>query len=266
MKEITWNRPAGLEYWHMTDDLINNGGHLLIGGKTGSGKSVAINDYIWSITARRTPASAKFVLIDPKRVELRPWARTPFTWIYADEQRAIINALDSVIAEMERRYEEMGETRQRLYRGAEIWVIVDELGDLMTTCRKEFLPRMQRIAQLGRAAKVNMICGTQSPSRKTIPAELTLNFTHTLALNCRSAIESKQIVGVPGAEILPRYGYGLMNDPTNGLQTLEIPMTTDDEIMERIRVWTSPERKTEEKSGLANYIKVWKNNIVRRIG
>jgi S-DNA-T family DNA segregation ATPase FtsK/SpoIIIE len=250
MKQVTWSRPDGLEYWHITDDLIDKGGHLLIGGKTGSGKSVVINDYLYSLTARRTPASARFVLIDPKRVELKAWAATPFCWIYANEQSAIISALDAVIAEMEDRYRRMESSFQRLYSGSEIWVVVDELGDLMTTCRRDFLPRMQRIAQLGRAARINLICGTQSPSRKTIPAELTLNFTHQLALNCRSAIESKQIIGIAGAETLPRYGVGLMNDPTNGVRMLKIPMTSDNEIYERIRVWQDPARKHVQRTNL----------------
>lgn len=264
MKQIIWNRPDGLEYWRITDDLIDNGGHLLIGGITGSGKSVVINDYLYSLTARRTPANAKFVLIDPKRVELIEWADTPFCWIYANEPQPIIAALDAVIEEMMNRYAVMEERRQKMYTGSEIWVVVDELGDMMTTCKRDFLPRLQRIAQLGRAARVNLICGTQSPSRQTIPAALTLNFTHLLALRCRSAIESRQIVGVPGAETLPQYGVGMMLTPGKGVQMYRIPMTSEAEIAQRISVWTSPERMTIKKSGLANYIEMWKNKMVRR--
>lgn len=266
MKQIIWNRPDGLEYWHLTDDLIDNGGHLLIGGITGSGKSVVINDYLYSLTARRTPASARFVLIDPKHVELKKWAVTPFCWMYANEPQPIIAALDAVIDEMMNRYRQMENASQEMYTGSEIWVVVDELGDMMTTCKRDFLPRLQRIAQLGRAARVNLICGTQSPSRQTIPAALTLNFTHKLALRCCSAIESRQIVGLPGAEKLPQYGVGMMFTPGKGVHMYRIPMTEKADIAQRIAVWTSPERMTVKKSGLANYIEMWKNKIVRRIG
>ena len=249
MKQVSWSRPDGLAYWHLTDDLIDKGGHLLIGGITGSGKSVVINDYLYSLTAKRTPASAKFVLIDPKHVELKKWAMTPFCWLYANEPKPIINALDAVIAEMMNRYRQMENAFQEMYTGSEIWVVVDELGDMMTTCKKEFLPRLQRIAQLGRAAKVNLICGTQSPSRQTIPAALTLNFTHLLALRCRSAIESRQIVGVAGAEKLPQYGVGMMLTPGNAVNYYKIPMTSKEDIYERIRVWQDPARKSVESRG-----------------
>lgn len=246
MNQNTYAIPANLRYWKMCDDLIDGGGHLLVGGRTGSGKSVVINDYLYSITAKRTPRGARFVLIDPKKVELEAWRSAPFCWIYADEQDMIIKALDAVICEMENRYRQMKAARLRMFNGCEIWVVVDELGDMMTTNRKEFLPRMQRIAQLGRAARINLICGTQSPSRKTIPAELTLNFTHLLALNCRSAIESKQIVGIPGAEELPRHGVGIMQT-TMGVQYISIPMTSEEAIAERIRAWqqTIPARNQE---------------------
>lgn len=250
MKEITWNRPGNLVYWKMCEELLDNGGHMLIAGRTGSGKSVTINDYLYSITALRTPASARFVLIDPKRVELKPWSLTPFTWIYANEQRTIVNALDAVIAEMERRYKQMEKTFETLYRGCEIWVIIDELADLMTTCRREFLPRLQRVLNLGRAARINVIMGTQSPSRKTIPAEIQLNTTYALALSCKSAVESRQVLGVKGAEDLPRYGYGMMSSP-EGITTIKIPMTPKDEIFNRIKMWTEPERKTVTKKWFA---------------
>lgn len=254
MKQVTWSRPDGLEYWHITDDLIDNGGHLLIGGITGSGKSVVINDYLYSLTARRTPVSARFVLIDPKHVELKKWAMTPFCWMYANEPQPIIAALDAVIEEMMNRYRQMEDAFQEMYTGSEIWVVVDELGDMMTTCKRDFLPRLQRIAQLGRAARVNLICGTQSPSRQTIPAALTLNFTHLLALRCRSAIESRQIVGVPGAETLPQYGVGMMLTPGKGVQKYRIPMTSKEEIYERIRVWQDPARKHVQRTNLLTRI------------
>ena len=234
-----------LRYWRMCDDLIDGGGHLLVAGQTGSGKSVVINDYLYSLTAKRTPANAKFVLIDPKKVELDVWKYTPFCWIYADDQRSIVAALDSVINEMGKRYSVMKNARQKVYSGSEIWVIVDELGDMMTMYKRDFLPRLQRIAQLGRAAKINLICGSQSPARKVIPAELTLNFTHKLALKCDTKIESRQVVGIAGAEELPRHGVGIMKTPA-GIEQISIPMTCEEAIAERVRTWASPVKRQRE--------------------
>lgn len=242
MKHIAWTRPAGMFYWNMCNDLIDKGGHLLVAGQTGSGKSVVINNYLYSITAKRTPASAKFVLIDPKKVELDKWKNTPFCEFYADERDSIVAALDYVICEMDSRYYSMKKAGQELYTGPELWVVVDELGDLMTMWKRECLVKLQRIAQLGRASKIFLIAGSQSPAREVIPAKLTINFTHKLALHCDSPIESRQIVGMKGAEALPRYGAGIMKTP-GGTYQLIIPMTSKAAIAERIRIWTSPDRR-----------------------
>lgn len=232
-----WENPGGMRYWLFAEDYLNDPGHLLIAGTTGSGKSVAIDDILWTMTAVRTPGSARYLLIDPKRVSLKKWNDTPFSLGYASENRQIIRAMDYAINLMMDRFKEMDRQGVDIYQGPAVYVVIDELGDLMTTCRREFLPRAQRLLQLGRAAKVFCIMGSQSPSRKVLCAELLINVTHRLGLRCKSAIESRQVIGMPGCESLPRYGQGYWDDP-NGTKLITVPMTSRSDIEERVRWWS----------------------------
>ncbi len=231
-----WETPGGFKYWTFAKDYLDDPGHLLIAGATGSGKSVAIDDILWTMTATRTPGTARYLLIDPKKVSLKIWNDTPFSLGYASDYRQIIKAMDYAINLMMDRFKTMDKQRVKTYQGPSVFIVIDELGDLMTTCRREFLPRVQKILNLGRAAKVFCIMGSQSPSRKVLCAELLINVTHRLGLRCKSAIESRQVIGVPGCENLPRYGQGYWDDP-NGTELITVPMTTDEEINERVRWW-----------------------------
>lgn len=233
---LTWNKPFCGKVTMPTRkvmiprvyDQMLNGSHILIGGSTGCGKSVMIDTILYALmTNNRTKAGMLF-LIDPKRVSLYKYADMVTTCVYADDMSATINVLDNAIAVMEKRYKDMQATGSVMYEGAHIYVVIDELADLLTMGdgRKEIKPRIQRIAQLGRASGVHLIAATQCPARKIIPAELTLNFTEKIALRCDSAIESRQIVGASGAEHIDRYGLALYR--TSGhLMEIPVPMIPD---------------------------------------
>lgn len=229
-----------MEYYTFYQKLLE-GNHILIGGKTGSGKSVLLNDFLYNILAQ-SPVRNEYFLIDPKRVELSWYRDLPHCIGYADNTPSAINVLNQAVSIIERRYKEMERKHLRLYDGGTIYIIIDELADLMTISKKQVMPLLQRIAQIGRASKVFLICATQSPSRITIPAALTLNFTCRIALQCFSAIESKQILGEKGAEDLPRHGFCYVKD-NDGLVKATVPLTSDTELNERIEYWKNNKGK-----------------------
>lgn len=201
--------------------------HILIAGTTGSGKSNLLHNIITEII--KAPSNI-LVLIDPKRVELSLYRDYPNVQIYASDNADIIHALDRVQAEIDKRYTIMEQLRLRDYNGAHIYCIIDELADIMTTSKKYVMPRLQRILQLGRAARIHVIAATQAPDRThTLPAPLKLNFTDRIALRCATAIESKQIIDTKGAELLPRYGRAFYRDCIGTITEVTIPyMPTSD--------------------------------------
>lgn len=219
------------EYWVDYAPLLD-APHLLIAGSTGSGKSVLLNDLLFTLTAVKVPRTAAMILIDPKKVELTGWKNTAFCIGYADEPDRALYWLERVEAEMDKRYKLMQDRNLRLWDGADLYVVIDELADLLLLHPREFIEPLQHIAQLGRAAKIHLIACTQSPSRKTLPAALMLNMTHKIALRCDSAIESRQIIGISGAEFLPQYGEALVKAPGSMLR-YRVPLTPEDKLTER---------------------------------
>lgn len=219
---------------------IVNSEHVLIAGTTGSGKSVLLNDIIYHILCNKKPIKSAdgcaFVLIDPKRVELSLYKHVPHCLGYESEVPEIIRLLDGCIKRMEDRYKYMEENGLKVYPYESIFIIIDELADLMVVSQREIMPRLQRLAQLGRAAKMFLICATQAPNRTVIPANLTLNFGRRIALHCISAIESKQVINAKGAELLPRYGECLEMS-ADGIKHKLIPMTPETELQEVIHFW-----------------------------
>ena len=136
--------------------------HLLIAGATGSGKSVALNGIITSLLMTRSPFRCQFVLIDPKKVELADYASLPPVARYASDHPDIVRALQWAVEETDRRFTVMQTQGAREYDGSDLYVIIDELADLMVSIKKETLPLLQRLAQIGRAARVHIIACTQN--------------------------------------------------------------------------------------------------------
>ena len=220
--------------WVHFNNILQNP-HCLVAGTTGSGKSTLLDGFIWTLSAT-DPKANELVLIDPKRIDLRKWKNLPHVLRYETELDGAINALDCAIAQMNARYRDMAKNPDIEWRG--YYIVIDELADLMLEGKKRVLPKLQKILQLGRGCNMHLVCATQAPSRKVIPAELTLNFTDRIALRCVSAIESRQIINQAGAENLPRYGEALYLSP-EGLRLLDCPKTDDEWIEERINYWNA---------------------------
>ena len=219
---MTYTTPGG-SYPRLCADILAQP-HTLIAGATGSGKSVLINATIYT-ALYSAPCERSFVLIDPKRVELVQYAALPHTLYYASEPPAIRAALAWTVDLMERRYTDMQRTRTKRYQGREVYVIVDEFADLITTDKHAVLPPLCRLAQLGRAAGIHLILATQRPTRDIITGQIKVNIDARLALRCPTRQDSRNIINTAGAEELPRYGKGIYLTPDTMHPVLvEVPM------------------------------------------
>ncbi len=207
--------------------------HLLIGGTTGSGKSVSINGMIMSILMRATPAEVRFIMIDPKRVEFTPYNGIPHLYVpVVTESKEAASALAWAVAEMERRLKifssvgarNIGQYNAKAQNGLEVEgnsadempylvIIIDELADLMMNVGKEVEFSISRLAQLARAAGIHLIVATQRPSTNVVTGLIKANITNRIAFNVASGIDSRVILDTPGAENLIGLGDLLLSKP-----------------------------------------------------
>lgn len=210
------------------DDMAKQS-HLMIAGKTGAGKSVVINGIIYSLLCQRFPSECQLILIDPKRVELAQWRKVPHCIQYASEPGEPQKALETALQIVESRFKQMQRSGKKKYSGGAVYVVIDELADLMTTCKKEILPRLQRLAQIGRAANVHIIAATQCPLTKIIPTEIKVNFDAVLGLKTVTSQHSRNIIEQKGCEDLPPYGFGYYSTPS-GFELVELPLVPQEEL------------------------------------
>lgn len=233
MFKKTWTTPAGAVY-DLYNDMLQQP-HLLVAGATGSGKSVVINGIMYTALFK-SPAQVQFILIDPKRVELIDYKPLPHTLMYASEPGEMVEALEKAMEITESRYRAMQRDRVKKYSGGAVYVVIDELADLMTTNKRQVQPLIQRLCQIGRAANVHVIAATQCPLATVIPTPIKVNFDARVALRTRSAQDSRNILGLKGCELLPRYGKGYYMTPA-GLQLYNIPMYSPDKVKEMLDYW-----------------------------
>lgn len=229
-----WKTPGGTAAAVCLDMLEQP--HLLIAGSTGSGKSVLLNTLIYT-ALYKAPHRCNFILIDPKRVELIDYIELPHTLIYASEPPDIIETLNRCINLMESRYKVLqAEHRKKWDDNEHTYIFIDEFADLMTTQKRETMPQIIRLAQLGRAANLHLILATQRPTRDIINGQIKVNLDSRVALRCPTAQDSRNIINTKGAETLPRYGFGYYLTP-KGCELIKIPMTPPEAIAERVQWW-----------------------------
>lgn len=234
--ERRYKSPGG-QYYSLYADMAKQP-HLLIAGATGAGKSVVINGIVYTLLLS-CPDKARFILLDPKRVELVQYRNVPHTALYACSVPDMVDALRRTLSVIETRFERMARTGARMYNeGPDVYVIIDELADLMTTAKKDVQPLLQRICQIGRAARVHVIAATQCPLAAVIPTPIKVNFDSRVALRTRSAQDSRNILGVTGCETLPRYGQGYYMTP-EGTTLYNIPYYEDATLLSLVNYWTS---------------------------
>ena len=232
---VKYQTPNGY-FYNLFGDMLQQT-HILIGGATGSGKSVLING-IMHTALLQSPVMYQFILIDLKRVELQDYKQLPHTIRYADDIDTAISALSYTLQIIEKRYSDMQRKHLKKYDGSCLYVVIDELADLMTVNKKAVVPLLQRIAQIGRAANVKIIAATQSPLATVIPTQIKVNFDTVIGLHTRSAQDSRNILGRSGCELLPRYGQGYYLTPA-GCTLHNIPVYEQAETVRILNYWKS---------------------------
>lgn len=233
-KTTTYTTPTG-DVYKLFEDILHQH-HTLIAGETGAGKSVLVNGLI-ATALYNAPSEVEFILIDPKRVVLKKYAALPHVRKYANDTN-MVDALRYAVDVMMKRYEIMEAQGIEDYTGSKVYVIIDELADLMTTNAKAVTPLIQRLCQLGRAAGISVIAATQCPLTSVIPTPVKVNFTAKIGLHVAEAQHSRNIIGKVGCESLPQHGKCYYVKPGyNGIQT--VPMVEREEITRLINHWTA---------------------------
>lgn len=218
--------------------------HLLIAGATGSGKSVCINTIINSLLYRCSPKEVRMILVDPKVVELQCYNGIPHLLIpvVSDPHKAS-GALAWAVGEMMDRYNKFQEKGVRAIDGynealdedeepmPRIVIVIDELADLMMTCKKEVEERICRLAQLARAAGIHLVVATQRPSVDVITGLIKANIPSRIAFKVSSNVDSRTILDRNGAEQLLGYG-DMLYMPMGEFTPIRVQgcFLTDDEV------------------------------------
>ncbi|MFN7956561.1 MAG: DNA translocase FtsK 4TM domain-containing protein [bacterium] len=257
--------------------------HLLIAGATGSGKSVSLNSMICSMLYRATPDEVKFIMIDPKMLELSPYEGIPHLMlpVVTDMRKAAV-ALQWGVSEMERRYKKLasyevrnidgynhaiaeelkiidaqpGRREQLLEEGEEpptklhyIVIVIDELADLMMVASKDVEDSICRLAQMARAAGIHLLVATQRPSVDVLTGVIKANFPARISFKVSSRPDSRTILDSIGAERLLGNGDMLMLAPgTSKVTRIHGCYLSDGEIQRIIQHWKKQGRPVYDKS------------------
>ena len=220
--------------------------HLLIAGTTGSGKSVCINSLIISILYKARPDEVKFILIDPKKVELNPYNGIPHLLVpVVSDPKKAAGSLHWAVTEMERRYELIEGAGVRNLKGynksiendpdAERLplsvIVIDELADLMMMAKDDVEDSIIRIAQKARAAGIHLIIGTQRPSVDVITGLIKANVPSRIAFTTMSQVDSRTIIDTAGAEKLIGRG-DMLYAPIGSMKPTRVQgaFVSDDEV------------------------------------
>jgi len=214
--------------------------HLLIAGTTGSGKSVCINTIIVSLLYKLNPDLCKFILIDPKMLELSAYEGIPHLLcpVITDAKKAT-SALGWTVKEMNSRYKLMSKDGVRNIDGYNskhklkmpyIVVVVDEMSDLMLVAGKEIESYIQKLSQMARAAGIHIIMATQRPSVDVITGTIKANFPTRISFQVSSKIDSRTILGEQGAEQLLGKGDMLFMSSANRIGRIHGPYVSEKEI------------------------------------
>ena len=214
--------------------------HLLVAGTTGSGKSVCINSIIMSLLYKHGPDNCKFILIDPKMLELSSYEGIPhlLTSVITDAKKAT-SALSWTVREMESRYRLMssegvknidGYNEKHKLKMPYIVVVVDEMSDLMLVSGKEIEGYVQKLSAMARAAGIHIIMATQRPSVDVITGTIKANFPTRVSFQVSSKIDSKTVLGEQGAEQLLGKGDMLFMSSANKIFRIHGTYVSENEI------------------------------------
>ncbi len=241
--------------------------HLLIAGTTGSGKSVGINAMILSLLYKNSPDNLRLLMIDPKMLEFSIYNDIPhlLTPVITKPKQAVV-ALNNMVAEMERRYELMAQSRTKNIEnynekvkkvGGEhfpyIVVIIDELADLMMTSGKDVEMSIARLAQKSRACGIHLIVATQRPSVDVVTGLIKANLPSRISYRVGQKVDSKIILDQQGAESLLGRGDMLFTPPgATGLVRLHAPWASEEEIEKIVEFIKAQREPNYDKSFLVD--------------
>ncbi|MDF2953154.1 MAG: DNA segregation ATPase FtsK/SpoIIIE [Thermodesulfobacterium sp.] len=236
--------------------------HLLIAGSTGSGKSIFLHSVILSLIYKSPPETIKFLMIDPKRIELSVYEKIPYLLhpVVLDPKTAT-KALRWLIDEMDRRYaifEEVGARNLDSYNEnfeeklPYIIVIIDELADLMVVSSREVETLLTRLAQMARAAGIHLLVATQRPSVDIITGTIKVNFPARISFQVTTKVDSRTILDTQGAERLLGAGDMLFMPPGSSyLERIHAPYVSEKEvkkIVEYLKTLGEPEYLADFKN------------------
>ena len=237
--------------------------HLLIAGTTGSGKSVCINTIILSLLYKHSPDKCKFILIDPKMLELSAYEGIPHLLCpVITEAKKAASVLGWVVKEMENRYKLMTRVGVKNIDGYNskhkismpyIVVIVDEMSDLMLVAGKEIENYIQKLSQMARAAGIHIIMATQRPSVDVITGTIKANFPTRVSFQVSSKIDSRTILGEQGAEQLLGKGDMLYMTSANRMNRIHGPFVSESEI-EKVNNFIRSQAEPEYIDEILNFV------------
>ncbi|MFC1645736.1 DNA translocase FtsK [Candidatus Omnitrophota bacterium] len=245
--------------------------HLLIAGTTGSGKTVCVNSIIMSMLTNATPSEVKFLMVDPKMVELAPFNGLPHLLCpVVTEAKKVSSALQWVVKEMEERYQLLAKEgvrnieyyNQKKQRLPYIVVIIDELADLMVVAQNHIEEAITRLAQLSRAVGIHLILATQRPSVNVITGVIKANFPARISFQVASKVDSRTVLDMNGADKLLGKGDMLFLKPGEAkpiraqgsfLQDSEIEKVTEFICNQAEPVYDEDIIKTQEKSDIVGH-------------
>ncbi|MBQ5684219.1 MAG: DNA translocase FtsK, partial [Clostridia bacterium] len=234
--------------------------HLLIAGTTGSGKSVCVNAMILSILYNATPEEVKLVMIDPKKVEFSKYNGIPHLLVpVVTEPAKAAGSLQWAVREMLNRYQKFSDTGVRDIKGynqvaagdpdmevmSQIVIFIDELADLMMATPKEVEDSICRLAQMARAAGMHMVIATQRPSVDVITGLIKANIPSRLSLYVASAVDSRTILDMTGAEKLLGNGDLLFNPVGVSKPTRIQGCFSEDKEIERVVTFIKNQEESE---------------------
>jgi DNA segregation ATPase FtsK/SpoIIIE, S-DNA-T family len=235
--------------------------HLLIAGATGSGKSVCINAIITALILTHTPDTLRFLMVDPKRVELTIYNGIPhlIAPVVVDIERAV-PVLQWATREMERRYKLLSKASARnieayndklAARGEPVLpyivILIDELADLMLAAPDETEKQLTRLAQMARATGIHLVIATQRPSVDVVTGLIKANFPARIAFAVTSGVDSRVVLDTPGAEkLLGRGDMLYMASDSSKLSRLQGCFVSDEELARLVNHW-------REKTDTENY-------------
>jgi len=241
--------------------------HVLIAGSTGSGKSVCVNTFMCSILFRASPAEVKFILVDPKRVELIAYNDIPhlLTPVIV-EPKKVVSALKWATHEMENRYKKLAEVGVKNIADYNelagyvamhsIVIVIDELADIMMVAPAEVEECITRLAQMARAVGIHLVLATQRPSVDVLTGLIKANVPTRIAFNVSSGTDSRVIIDGPGAEKLLGRG-DMLYQPADKPKPVRVQGTyvTDKEIRELINFIKNQGQKPEYEEEITTKFK-----------